>query len=91
MEKKRKPENTDGKGHGLLGGTVSAVTAVAVCLVFILGAVGIVRMCYGTGLTALAVLFYILVPAVIAVGVVIALVQRWKEVRDGEEDEARKY
>ena len=61
------------------------------CLVFILGAVGIVRMCYGTGLTGIAVLIYILGPAAIAIGVIIALVQRWKEVRDGEEDEARKY
>ncbi len=31
------------------------------------------------------------VPAVVILGIVLALVQRWREIRRGEEDEARKY
>lgn len=31
------------------------------------------------------------IPAVVILGIVLALVQRWREIRRGEEDEARKY
>lgn len=35
--------------------------------------------------------FLIAIPVIIVLGVLIALGQRWKEIRGGEEDEARKY
>lgn len=37
------------------------------------------------------ILFCVLVYLAEAVGVVVALYQRWKEIQGGEEDEARKY
>ena len=37
------------------------------------------------------ILFYAGVILAVGVGVVIALIQRWKEVKGGEEDEAKKY
>lgn len=33
----------------------------------------------------------IAIPAVVILGILLALVQRWREIRRGEEDEARKY
>ena len=85
--------NTDGKGHGLFGGTVSAVLFAAVCLGVVLLIAGLMSTVWGIGMASLTVLLVLqmLVPAAIVVGVVIALVQRWKEVRNGEEEEARKY
>lgn len=37
------------------------------------------------------ILFTAFVCLAIAVGVVVALFQRWKEIKGGEEDEAKKY
>lgn len=37
------------------------------------------------------ILFVAFLYLAIAVGVIIALFQRWKEIRGGEEDEAKKY
>ena len=37
------------------------------------------------------VVFLIAIPAVVVLGVLIALGQRWREIKEGEEDEARKY
>ena len=45
----------------------------------------------GDGLAAALLVLYALMFLAIAAGVIAALVQRWREVRGGEEDEARKY
>ena len=37
------------------------------------------------------ILFSAFVYLAVAVGVIVALFQRWKEIRGGEEDEAKKY
>lgn len=37
------------------------------------------------------ILFCAFIYLAVAIGVVVALCQRWKEIRGGEEDEARKY
>ena len=87
-------KDTD-KGHGLLGGTVAAVLVVGVVLLFLavivqtLGPFVPFLGQLGAGLGVLAL--YIIVILAIAVGVVAALVQRWREVKGGEEDEAKKY
>lgn len=82
------------KGHGLLAGVLVTVGVVALMLLltatllagyFGLGAGG------GDGLVIGIVVVYALVFLAIAAGVVAALVQRWREVRGGEEDEAKKY
>ena len=36
-------------------------------------------------------LFYVGTILAVGIGVVVALIQRWKEVKGGEEDEAKKY
>ena len=37
------------------------------------------------------ILFTAFIYLAVAVGVIVALFQRWKEIRGGEEDEAKKY
>lgn len=80
------------KGHGLLGSTLAALATAALALLF----AGVVLAAYfgcgvfdafTAGFTAVYVLFFLAVAA----GVAAALVQRWREVRGGEEDEAKKY
>ena len=36
-------------------------------------------------------LFYVGAILAVGIGVVVALIQRWKEIKGGEEDEAKKY
>ena len=45
----------------------------------------------GDGLAMVFLALYALVFLAIAGGVTAALVQRWREVKGGEEDESRKY
>lgn len=73
------------KGKGLAGGT--AVAAVVAGLALGLAAV------WGALPAAFAVLALAGVAAQLAVaaGVIAALFHRWKEIRGGEEDEAKKY
>lgn len=87
-------KNTD-KHHGLVGGVV--VTALVV--LFVLLVLTVLFQVLGPALPFLGelgaalgiVLFYAAVLLAVAVGVVAALIQRWREVREGEEDEAKKY
>ena len=88
-------KTTDKKGHGLVGGvivTVLVVGFVLLVLAFLLQTLGPLFPFLGElGVSLGIFLFY--VGAILAVGggVVAALIQRWKEVKGGEEDEARKY
>ena len=45
----------------------------------------------GGGFEAGVIILCALLCLGLAVGVIVALVQRWEEVKGGEEDEARKY
>ena len=80
------------KGHGLPG---AAVTAVLVAVLAMLFAGFLLAACFGGGETdTLAtglVTVYALLCLAVAIGVIAALIQRWREVRGGEEDEAKKY
>lgn len=88
-------KTTDKKGHGLLGGvivTVLVVGLVLLMLAVLIQALGPMVPFLGELGAALGVmLFYIGAIAAVGIGVVIALIQRWKEVKGGEEDEAKKY
>ena len=88
-------KTTDKKGHGLLGGvivTVLVVGFVLFVLAFLIQTLGPVFPFLGAlGASLGILLFYIGAIAAVGVGVVVALYQRWKEVKGGEEDEARKY
>lgn len=79
------------KGHGLTGAVLAAVMIAAIMLLL---AGGLLISYFGGEADAFAtglVVVYALVFLAIAVGVVVALIQRWREVRGGEEDEAKKY
>jgi len=77
--------------NGFVGSVIMTVLAVA--FMFLLtGATlteyfGGLTEPFATGL----ILFCALIYLAIAVGVIVALYQRWKEIRGGEEDEAKKY
>lgn len=88
-------KTTDKKGHGLVGGVI--VTALVVCLVLLVLAILIQTLGPALpflgelGLSLGLLLFYAGAILAVGVGVVVALIQRWKEVKGGEEDEAKKY
>ncbi len=80
------------KGHGLTTSALVAILVIAV-IAFIVG--GLLYGFFGHGnpegfATAFVIVYALLGLAVIA-GIVAALVQRIREVRGGEQDEARKY
>ena len=79
------------KGHGLAGAFASAALVAGVMLLLagglLLGYFGGREDAFATGAVVLCALVYL----AIAVGVVAALIQRWREIKRGEEDEARKY
>lgn len=80
------------KGHGLAGAVIAAVLVAGIVLLrTLILAIGY----FGEGgagwMMTAVVLLYVLAGLAIAAGVIVALVQRWREVRGGEEDEARKY
>lgn len=82
------------KGHGLLAGAVIAAVVAALMLLL----TGILLAGYfeiglggADGLVTGIVVAYALIFLAVAAGVIAALVQRWREVRGGEEDEAKKY
>ncbi len=79
------------KGHGLTGAVLAAVIVAAVMLLLagglLLGYFGEAPDVFAAGL----VVIYALIFLAVGVGVVAALIQRWREVRGGEEDDARKY
>ena len=74
---------------------VPAVVAAAVMVVLMAGLIGL--MIWGVqtdpvGTPPMGILLLIIAgPAVIILGVLLAFAQRWRELRGGEEDEARKY
>ena len=88
-------KTTDKKGHGLVGGTIVTVLVVG----FVLLLLAALFQAFGPAFPLLGelgaafgvILFYAGVILAVGVGVVIALIQRWKEVKGGEEDEAKKY
>lgn len=88
-------KDTDKKGHGLLGGVIVTVLVVG----FVLLVLAILFQVLGSAIPFLGelgpglgiLLFYIGGIIAVGVGVVVALFQRWKEVKGGEEDEAKKY
>lgn len=82
-------KNTDGKGFA---GAVVITILVAGLMFLLTGALlagyfGGFTEPFATGI----ILFTAFVYLAIAAGVVIALYQRWKEIKGGEEDEAKKY
>lgn len=79
------------KGHGLTGAVLAAVIVAAMMLLL---AAGLLISYFSGGADAFTtglVVVYALIFLAVAVGVVIALIQRWREVQGGEEDEAKKY
>lgn len=82
-------KNTSGKGFA---GAVVITVLVAGFMFLLTGAMlagyfGGFTEPFATGVILFAAFIYFAV----AVGVVIALYQRWKEIQGGEEDEAKKY
>ena len=82
-------KNTDGKGFA--GAVV--ITILTAGLMFLLTGTMVVGYFDGftepfaTGLVLFCAFLYLAV----AVGVIVALYQRWREIQGGEEDEAKKY
>lgn len=82
-------KNTDGKGFA---GAVTVTILVAGFMFLLTGAMlagyfGGLTEPFATGV----ILFTAFIYLAVAVGVLIALYQRWKEIKGGEEDEAKKY
>lgn len=78
-------------GHGLAGG---AAAACGMVLLMVLTAGAVLADHFageGGGFESALVILCAVLCLAVAGGVIAALVQRWKEVRRGEEDEARKY
>lgn len=88
-------KTTDKKGHGLVGGVIAAVLvvgAVLLMLAVLIQAFGPMLPFLGELGAAFGVLLlYAGLILAVGVGVIVALFQRWKEVKGGEEDEAKKY
>ena len=82
-------KTTDGKGFA---GAVVITVLVAVLMFLLTGAMlagyfGGFTEPFATGV----ILFTALIYLAVAVGVIVALFQRWREIQGGEEDEAKKY
>lgn len=79
------------EGKGFAGAVV--ITVLVVGFMFLLtgamlaGCFGSLTEPFATGVILFTAFLYL----AIAAGVVVALFQRWKEIRGGEEDEAKKY
>ena len=88
-------KTTDKKGHGLVGGVIVTVLVVGVVLLMlaalfqvfgpVLPFLGELGAAFGM------ILVYAGAILAVGIGVVAALIQRWREVKGGEEDEAKKY
>ena len=79
------------KGHGLMG---AVITVVGMVLLMALSAGTMLGDYFGSGgggFEAGIIVLCALLCLAVAVGVIAALIQRWNEVKGGEEDEARKY
>ena len=88
-------KTTDQKGHGLVGGVIVTVLVVGLVLLVLAAlfqAFGpILPFLRELGAAFGVMLFYVGTILAVGIGVVVALIQRWKEVKGGEEDEAKKY
>ncbi len=79
------------KNHGLTG---AVITVIVLVLLMMLSAGAMLGDYFGSGgggFEAGVIILCALLCLAVAVGVIVALVQRWHEVQKGEEDEARKY
>jgi len=79
------------KGKGFAGAVI--ITILTAGLMFLLtgamlaGYFGGITEPFATGVILFCAFLYL----AIAVGVIVALYQRWREIKEGEEDEAKKY
>ncbi len=79
------------RGKGFAGAVV--VTILTALFMFLLTGAMLTDYFGGSteAFTTGVILFCAFLYLAVAVGVILALYQRWKEVKGGEEDEARKY
>lgn len=78
--------------HGLVGAVIGTVLYAALMLLMGAGAVQLFLRTDGRSLLEIAVLaLCVVVCLASAVGVIVSLIQRLREIKGGEEDEARKY
>ena len=88
-------KTTDKRGHGLLGGVIVTVLVVGFVLLLLAALfqafAPVFPLLRELGAAFGVMLFYAGAILAVGIGVVVALVQRWKEVKGGEEDEAKKY
>ncbi len=79
------------KGKGFFGAVV--VTVLVAALMLLLTVALVTGYLGGSthGLATAIIFFCAFLYLAVAVGVIVALFQRWKEIRGGEEDEAKKY
>lgn len=88
-------KTTDKKGHGLLGGVIVTVLVVGLVLLML----AVLFQAFGPmfpflgelGAAFGVMLFYAGAILAVGIGVIVALIQRWREIKGGEEDEAKKY
>ena len=82
----------DSTSHGLVGAVIGTALYAVLMLLMGAGAVQLFLRTDGRSLLEIAALgLCAAVCLASAVGVVVSLIQRLREVRGGEEDEARKY
>ena len=80
------------KGHGWLGSVLAAAVVVAVMLLTLGGSLSVfVDGGNEAWFAAAMIALYVLAGVAVIIGVLAALIQRRREIRGGEEDEARKY
>lgn len=74
-------------------GAAVVITILVAALMLLLTAALVIGYFGGStdGLATAIIFFCALMYLAVAVGVVVALWQRWKEIQGGEEDEAKKY
>ena len=79
------------KGKGFAGAVL--ITVLVAAFMLLLTAALVVGYFGGNtdGMATAIVFFCALMYIAVAVGVIAALRQRWKEIQGGEEDEAKKY
>ena len=79
------------KGKGFAGAVL--ITVLVAAFMLLLTAALVVGYFGGNtdGMATAIVFFCALMYMAVAVGVIAALRQRWKEIQGGEEDEAKKY
>lgn len=74
---------------------VATALAAGVMVILMLGIIALLVWAFSTDPVGAPpwplLVFLIAIPAIIVLGVLIALGQRWREIKEGEEDEARKY